>query len=255
MDGLNGGSGLSRYAGWVRSCQGFCPGPVGTYCAAHLDTTSKAVNHALALLAVCDILLLFSAAGVSLVTTLAAALLAAQTGAVAAVMNHDRIGQRWAVRTLEPTEFMVGLCLGLSVGGAVLSFFLSITFRRAYAFCVYAEKHYEEADHQHACGTYLTRTLWGVWWWSSAAFWLDVAVAALVAVGRSELARSPQQEYRSIGGEEERQQQQRQYGASPFQQASFQHAAPAPSHDSHSYGDFATPGVPPGGAGARILPV
>eukprot|EP00539_Tryblionella_compressa_P004694 CAMPEP_0178753910 /NCGR_PEP_ID=MMETSP0744-20121128/11870_1 /TAXON_ID=913974 /ORGANISM="Nitzschia punctata, Strain CCMP561" /LENGTH=171 /DNA_ID=CAMNT_0020407771 /DNA_START=120 /DNA_END=638 /DNA_ORIENTATION=- len=133
---------------------------------------------------------------------------------VVVVMNHASIG--FAPRALEPTEFMAGLCLGICIGGVILSFFLSVQSRRAYKFCKYAEEYYEEEDHQHACGN-LTSRLWNIWWWSTLTFWFDLAIALLIASGRHELSYSEQQQYQSIGGEPPE-----HYGSGP----SFQQQAP-----------------------------
>ena len=82
----------------------------------------------------------------------------------------------------------------------------------------YAEANYEPSDHEHACGN-LTGRLWNIWWWSTLTFWLDLVSAFLIAAGRQELSSNPQQQYQSIGGE----QQPEQYGSSEsFQQQSFQ---------------------------------
>jgi hypothetical protein len=246
-----------RYIGWLQSFQSFCPPSVGSYCAVNLDTIPKVMNHVLALLAASNFFLLFGSLHISYVTFLAAALLAAQTGAVIVVMNHDAIS--FAPRVLAPTEFMVGLCLGICIGGIILAFFLSITYRRMYAFCKYAETYYEEDDHEHACGSY-THRLWGIWMWSSVVFWLDLLAAVLVAAGHAELSHSPQQEYHAIGGNPAAEQpREPQYG-NQFQQGSFQQQqdprlSPPDLPPTRGYGDFAQPLGPSGGAGARIMPV
>jgi hypothetical protein len=169
------------------------------------------MNHVLIFLAVSNIFLLFASIKITVVTFFAACLLATQTIAVVLVINNRWIGV--APRVLEPTDFMVGLCLGLCIGGVILAFFVSITFRRAFAFCEYAEKNYAEEDHQHACGN-LTHRLWSIWWWSTLVFWLDLFTAFLIAVGRSELSSNEQNQYQSIGA-----QPPEQYGsAQSFQQ-------------------------------------
>jgi len=129
---------------------------------------------------------------VSFITFFAASLLALQTFIVIMITNNNQIN--FAPRSLEPTEFIVGLCLGVCIGGGILSFFVSATFSRAFSFC----KDPTVQSAVDACGKIKINRLSSVHWWSSIIFLLDVLLAFLVAVGREEITHTQQQQYNSI---------------------------------------------------------
>jgi hypothetical protein len=234
---MNDSNNLRRCLGLLQSCGGILPPPFSTYIESNLDTAPKVVNHVLMLLIMCNTFLVFSTIGISIMTFFAASLLICQTTLVVMVMNHATIG--FAPRALAPTDFMVGLCLGLCIGGVILSFFTSVAYRRFYQLCKYAEQFYSEEDHAHVCGN-LTNKLWWNWLWCSLVFWLDLFTAFLIAAGRNELSYDQHQQYQSIEG----QQSSEQYGSGgeSFQQSSFQQN-PLP-------GEF-----PSTNSGARVMPV
>ena len=130
---MNDHSSPSRIVGWIQSCGNLMPPPISNYIEFNLDTSSKVLNHVLFLLALSNIFLMMNSMKITIVTFFASCLLTFQTAAVILVMNHSKLS--FAPRSLEPTEFILGFCLGLCVGGVVLSFFLSVTFRRAFSFC------------------------------------------------------------------------------------------------------------------------
>jgi hypothetical protein len=196
---------MGNIVGMMQSFFSILPHPIGSYCQNHLDTLPKVLNHTLIGLVCCNVFLLFNAMAISSITFFASFLLALQTSCVIVITNHSKFSSI-VPRSFEPTEFMVGMCLGLCIGGVILSFFLSVTFRRAFAFCKYAEENYEESDHAHACPGSFMRRCWSLWWWSSLVFWLDLLTAVLIAAGRPELSlygsNTQQSQYQSIGGNE-----------------------------------------------------
>ena len=218
---MNNSHGLHKCLGCIQSVGRMLPPPVGPYIEDNLDTAPQLVNHVLFLLATCNTFLVLSTIGMSLMTFFAAVLLMGQCFLVVVVMNHSKLS--FAPPALAPTDFMVGLCLGLCTGGVILSFFTAAAFRRFYDLCEYAEENYTDEDHQHACGN-LTGRLWWNWLWCTLVFWLDLVTAFLIAAGRHELASSSeQQQYQSIGGNYSNASEQ-----SSFQQPqSFQQGPPA----------------------------
>lgn len=245
---------MNDLLGMVRSCWSALPHPISSYCQNNLDTIPKVMNHALLFLAGCNLMLLLNSLSISITTFFASFLLLVQTASVILVMNHDKIS--FAPRTMAPSEFMVGMCLGLCIGGVILSFFLSVTFRRAFAFCKYASEHYEATDHEHACPGNLMHRCWSLWWWSSLVFWLDLLTAVLIAAGRPEISYSSNQQsqYQSIDSTSsvssdsaplnnappsfQQQQPQQQHHGSSF---------PTASESLGGYADFAQPNNGGGG--------
>lgn len=243
---MNDSNHLRKCLNVVQSCGSMLPPPFSTYIDANLDTAPKIVNHVLMLLITCNAFLLFSTMGISLMTFFAAVLLLSQTTLVVVVMNHSRMS--FAPRALAPTDFMVGLCLGLCLGGVILAFFTSVAFRRFYDLCKYAEQYYSQEDHTHACGN-LTNRLWWNWLWCSLVFWLDLITAFLIAAGRHELSYDQHQQYESIGGEP-------QYGSSnggSFQQQQSTESSSFQQNPPSSSSGFPTSSSQSGGA--RVMGV
>mmetsp|Transcript_41219 Transcript_41219/g.98710 ORF Transcript_41219/g.98710 Transcript_41219/m.98710 type:complete len:260 (+) Transcript_41219:265-1044(+) len=195
---------MGNIIGMVQSFFIMLPHPIGSYCQHNLDTIPKVLNHTLIGLACSNLFLMFNAMAVSSITFFASLLLVLQTSCVIVVTNHAKFAS-FVPRSFEPSGFMVGMCLGLCIGGVILAFFLSVTFRRAFAFCKFAEENYEESDHAHACPGNFMHRCWSLWWWSSLVFWLDLLTAVLIAAGRPELSlydsggSSQQAQYQSIG--------------------------------------------------------
>eukprot|EP00536_Pseudo-nitzschia_multiseries_P008602 jgi/Psemu1/287914/fgenesh1_pg.220_\ len=177
--------------GNLRSYTQSLPPVVQHYVAVNLDTVPKATNHILVFLAISDFFLLINSMRVTFTTFLGASMLTFLTCFVTMVTNNSRIS--FAPRGLEPTEFMIGLCLGLCVAGAILSFFLSMTFGRLYSFC----KNGAKGDWCVAA----RGPLWSIWWWSSMACCSNMLLSYCVAKGREEISQTQQQQYSSIDSE------------------------------------------------------
>eukprot|EP00537_Pseudo-nitzschia_pungens_P016484 CAMPEP_0172405382 /NCGR_PEP_ID=MMETSP1061-20121228/67010_1 /TAXON_ID=37318 /ORGANISM="Pseudo-nitzschia pungens, Strain cf. pungens" /LENGTH=171 /DNA_ID=CAMNT_0013140613 /DNA_START=441 /DNA_END=956 /DNA_ORIENTATION=- len=103
------------------------------------------------------------------------------------VTNNNRIS--FAPRGLEPTEFMIGLSLGLCVAGAILSFFLSATSRNFYSSC----KLSDAGRCPSASGPW-----WRIWWWGAMSCGANILLSYFVAKGREEISQTQQQQYSSI---------------------------------------------------------
>merc|ERR1712238_562795 len=168
---------------------------------------------------------------------------ALQTFLVIMITNNNQIN--FAPRSLEPTEFIVGLCLGICIGGGILSFFVSATFSRAHSFC-------KDATVQaavDACGKIKINRLSSVHWWSSIIFLLDVLLAFLIALGREEITHTQQQQYNTA-------QPQFEHKKSP---ASFPQDSQPQQHQPNNqggYGDFPGDFVHPSNSGgAKVMSI
>lgn len=186
-----------------------CPPSVGTYAAMHLDSMGKILNHVLLVLVAIDAFLFFSSWNVSVLpglgstTVLMAFLLTFQAVVVWLIINNNRIS---ALSFLAPTEFMVGVALGISVGGCLLAYCLCSAFSAIPA-CQEEEIASGNATATHSSHSnspvvdYVCHERQGsinaVWFWSGLVFWLNFCVSLLLAFGRRELTHFSQ--YESLG--------------------------------------------------------
>jgi hypothetical protein len=177
------------YRNLYNSCLTYVPDWVGGYAAIHMDTIPKVLNHALVTMAICNVFLVMASWSVSSLLFLAAVLLGFQNASVLLMINNGHL--EFSPRFLAPTDFMVGVGLGISIGGTILSFFLSLIFGRVQAFCQ------SISGEEDSCGK-MGGSLTGVWWWSSLVFWLEVATCLLLAAGRHEISYLAQSQYQSI---------------------------------------------------------
>lgn len=172
------------------SCLSVLPGGVTRYITTHMDTAPKCLMHSLVAMAACNLFLLLSSLSISFLTFLASFLLAIQNASILLAATPQ--GQSVAPRLFNPTEFMMGVCLGITIGGTILSFFLCLTFGRIHAWCA----HHEEGPE--SCG-WRAASLSGVWWWSSCIFWLNFISCFLLVFGHSDISsHSTSQQYQSI---------------------------------------------------------
>lgn len=88
---------------------------------------------------------------------------------------------------------MVGVGLGITIGGTILAFILSSTFRSI------AECRGSDVDptYESLCGD-RRGSLSAVWFWSGIVFWLNFCSSLLLAIGRREFTMVSQ--YEAIGG-------------------------------------------------------
>eukprot|EP00542_Grammatophora_oceanica_P006416 CAMPEP_0194053244 /NCGR_PEP_ID=MMETSP0009_2-20130614/48901_1 /TAXON_ID=210454 /ORGANISM="Grammatophora oceanica, Strain CCMP 410" /LENGTH=174 /DNA_ID=CAMNT_0038701221 /DNA_START=257 /DNA_END=781 /DNA_ORIENTATION=+ len=96
--------------------------------------------------------------------------------------------------SLRPSDFMVGVILGTSLGGSILSFVLSLFYGQM-SKCVSIQMTSFDYLCEHK-GNML-----GIWFWSGLIFWLDLGVAVLVGIGRDEFTQhySYSHSYETIG--------------------------------------------------------
>lgn len=176
------------------SCSALLPYGVARYVSSNMDTIPKFLHHLLIAMGVCNFFLLFSSLSISFLTFLACFLLTVQNASTYLVTAPP--GPFPVPRLFTPTDFMLGVCLGITIGGTILSFFLCLTFGRIHTYCL----HHPEGPE--SCGWRLTG-LNGVWWWSSCIFWLDLTCCFLLALGHNEISsQSTMQQYQSLETED-----------------------------------------------------
>lgn len=177
----------------VRNLYGAClsllPLPISRYASQHMDTAPKFLTHTLGVMGVCNFFLILCSFSVSFLTFLACFLLAIQN--VSILLTATPFGQSVAPRLFAPTEFMLGVCLGITIGGTILSFFVCLTFGRIHAYCSH---HTEGPD---SCGT-RAASLNGIWWWSSCIFWLNFISCFLLVLGHSDISVSSTPQYQNL---------------------------------------------------------
>jgi hypothetical protein len=161
----------------------------------HMDSLRKILNHLLMVMMMCNIFLFVASWNVSFLpimgfnTVLVAFFLCFQNIVVWLILNNNRIS---ALSFLAPTDFMVGVSLGITVGGAILSFVISSAYR-----------HMSRCDavqpipvYEYVCAERKS-SMAGIWFWSGLVFWLNFCSSLLLAIGRDELTQ--QNHYENIG--------------------------------------------------------
>jgi hypothetical protein len=154
-----------------------------------MDTIPKFLNHVCVVSAVCNTFLILNSWTVSILPFFAAFLLGFQNACVLLILNNGKLV--FSPRFLAPTDFMVGVSLGISIGATILAFFLSLGFRKVHIYCQYV-------DDEHACGD-KKAGMGGIWWWSTLVFWLNMVICLLLAAGRHEISYLAQNQYETIG--------------------------------------------------------
>jgi len=176
------------------ACLSLLPDGLMRYVTNNMDTAPKCLTHSLAAMAVCNFFLLLSSLSISFLTFLACFLLSIQNASILLVATPQ--GQSMAPRLFNPTDFMMGVCLGITIGGAILSFFVCLTFGRIHAYCSH---HTEGPD---SCG-WRAASLSGIWWWSSCIFWLNLISCFLLVAGHSDIAQqSTSHQYQNLDTED-----------------------------------------------------
>jgi hypothetical protein len=239
----------------LREVLACCPASFQTYAAFHLDTIRKILNHLLALLITSCLFLFFSSWGAALGPSSSglkvvsiSLLLLLQAIAVYTIVNNQPGGSRRILMplgspdgssggilgALVPTDFMLGVALGITVGGSILAFVLSSTFSRPPWPCdgynysstlrSGASSHQNQlAGNQTSSGpppgedpsgtttdsvNYRCHQLYlqgggsalYVWFWSSLVFWFNFCASLLLAAGRRDLSLTSSYSYEHIGG-------------------------------------------------------
>ena len=188
-----------------------CPTSIGTYAALHLDSIGKIVNHFLFLTVLVDVFLFLCSFSVSYLpnhmgpnTVLCSFLLAAVPITNLLIVNNSRIS---ALSVLAPTEFMVGIATGMTIGAAVLSFILSSSYktvRHCGDIDSSEQQHHHNSTAQAFDPTFVeacqnTTTMTGIYFWAGLSAWLNVVTAMLLVTGHYELSEHYQR-YETIGG-------------------------------------------------------
>jgi len=197
-----------------------CPTSIGTYAALHLDSVGKILNHFLFLTVIIDVFLFLSSFAVSYLpnhmgpnTVLCSFLLAAVPVTSLLIVNNSRIS---ALSVLAPTEFMIGVATGLTIGAAVLSFILSSSYKTV-RHCSELHNTEQATTHNNHSGNHSaasdaieydpvfttacsnTTSMTGIYFWAGLSAWLNVVTAMLLVTGRHELSEHFQH-YETIGG-------------------------------------------------------
>lgn len=203
-----------------------CPTSIGTYVALHLDSVGKILNHVLFLTLAIDILLFFSSFSLSYLpnhlgfnTVWCSFLLASATVGTLLIVNNSRIS---ALSLLAPTEFMIGVATGITIGAAILAGLLSTTYKSV-RHCHDGTKYEQETTtttpttsssstsnsntksdpmFETACAN--SSAMAGIWFWAGLSAWLNVIAAMLLVTARNELSahyqNHHQHPYEVIGG-------------------------------------------------------
>lgn len=173
------------------------PSWLTAYPLAHMDTMAKLLNHLIVANAACNMFLFiasFRAASLpslGLDTLLISFLLCFQNSISWIVLNNGQLPHTF--NALAPSEFMMGVLLGIAVGGSILAFVTSLFFGRM-SRCIKIELSTFEYVCEHR-GIML-----GIWFWAGLVFWLNTGIAVLIAIGRDELIYLRQGDYETIGG-------------------------------------------------------
>jgi hypothetical protein len=199
-----------------------CPVALSTYATLHLDTMSKILNHVVLVTVICDVFLFLSSFSVAYLdhhlgfnTVLCSFLLGACSVVVLLIVNNSRIS---ALSILAPTEFMVGMAMGLCIGAAVLAAVLSSTYQTA-TVCDKPGRSSGRNSHTNnshininpstqpydsvladTCANHAS-SMNTIWFWAGLVAWLNVVIALLLASGRHELSLHYRGRYESIVGQ------------------------------------------------------
>lgn len=225
----------------VRSVIACLPDWFRNYAALHLDTIPKLINHLLVLLGVSNFTLFMKSWNVTILpgmgfqTPLVSTLLCCQNACVWMILNDSAAAARLAaLRALSPTEFMIGNCLGISIGSAFLAMVLSNYFRNMGRCNSMGAPVYE-----YVCGNPReTARLASVAFWSGLVFWLEFCLTLLIAMGRQELVRFSAQSYEDLSTQDP-EEHFRQYNEQQQQQQQNQQAAPVSGTANGILGTFA----------------
>ena len=207
-----------------------------TYAHLHLDSMTKVISHIVGLALICEVLLMFATFSVSFIDhrlgfspSFCTFLLGIVSLIIIFVLNNQRMS---ILPSLSPTEHMIGVVTGLSIGAAFFAWLISSTY--ASPVCVEAAatpSHTRFLQHTNttttnsststttpspvptnindmtsmvdpvvvaACADHQS-TAYAIWFWAGLAAWLHAITAIMLWVGRVELAtNSPV--YESMGG-------------------------------------------------------
>jgi hypothetical protein len=145
--------------------------------------------------------LFLCAASIGLHTVIVSLFLMTQTAVVWCILNNHRIG---VLKFLEATDFMMGIAVGITIGGTVLSVITSSWYKSLTPSCKTSG---QNADYDRAyesvydCHSWQTR-MTGVWFWAGLVFWSNICTAMLLTIGRRELTNG-RGNYEPVGAQED----------------------------------------------------
>lgn len=163
---------------------------------AYAQSIAQLINVVLVAMGICNFFLFtfcFSATmlpNLGINALLISILLCTQNAITFAIFNVAHMP--YYCNALTPSDFMVGMCLGTCIGGAILAFVISIFFGEM-SKCVTIQM----STFSYACEH--QGTMSGIWFWAGWIFWLNFAMAILIVLGRDELTYFAQSRYEDIG--------------------------------------------------------
>jgi len=178
----------------VMSC---LPASVTAYLDRHVDSIPKLLNHLVFANSICNFFLFIASfqsallPNLGLDTLLISILLCFQNIFSWIVLNNGRLPHTF--QALAPSEFIMGVVLGIAVGGSILAFVLSLFFGRM-SKCIRIEINTYEYVCEHKS------LMMSIWFWAGLVFWLNTGISILIAIGRDELIYLRQGDYETIHG-------------------------------------------------------
>lgn len=138
--GRNGSSGIGNFLIEI------CPNQIGTYCSSNLNSLSKVLNHTLIITLISNFFFFFhcwtrsyhntnidtvllSSMGYNV--TFISILLLLQTMIVLIIINNgnNKMGFISICSNCTPTDYMIGITVGICIGGTIVAYMLSRSFR------------------------------------------------------------------------------------------------------------------------------
>lgn len=205
-----------------------CPNMLGYYIDSNINSIPKLLNHTLYITIVCNIMLLirsYSHSGTSQLlgysTLFISFLLFMQSICVYFIINNKNGNNNSTIR-LSPNQFMIGMTLGLCMGGTIISFMISKSYRNSSKQCnslhhytmmmsgshnnttntnnngtninnqIMQEEEWElllrhDPIIQYLCSITVQKIMKRRSFWSSWLFWCNLLNTILIAYGRPEL--------------------------------------------------------------------
>lgn len=163
----------------------------------HVDSIPKLLNHLVFASAICNFFLFIASFQAALLPSLGldvlliSILLCFQNIFSWIVLNNARLPHTF--QPLAPSEFIMGVLLGIAVGGSILAFVLSLFYGRM-SKCIRLEVSAYEYVCEHKS------LMMSIWFWAGLVFWLNTGISILIAIGRDELIYlRHNSEYEAIG--------------------------------------------------------
>ena len=175
-----------------RRFMGYLPQWVSSYA----ESIPQLIHLLLAVMGICNFMLFTCCLSTTMMPNLGinallvSLLLCIQNGITLAILNSTSMP--YYCNALQPSDFMVGMCMGIAIGGSILAFVLSLFYGQL-SKCV---------TIQISNFTYVCKhkgTMSAIWFWAGLIFWCNLAISLLIGLGRDELTLLTQSQYDDIG--------------------------------------------------------